>query len=74
MLSDKELNSWYAGEKVPNLKFTIDSPVRVISGEHTGDLVALICIEETGKNIVYLAENSKGESYTINESSVEPIT
>ena len=71
MLSKEEITNWYDGKKIENIKFTIDSPTKIIKDTHIGEIVALIFIESTSPIVTYLAENTKGDSFIVDEGNLE---
>jgi hypothetical protein len=65
-------NLWFGSQPIPGVAFGLNDPVRIRSGEHAGELAAVISLASLEPTPTYIVElSSGGGDIAVAESDIE---
>ncbi len=69
----QQQNQWLLGESLPGTNFRMCQSVRVIGGQHKGEVGELISLAELQPEPLYHLEASNGEDLYVLQSHLAPL-
>lgn len=74
MVISKDLEElWYDFRPVPGAKFKMNETVKILNGNHSGQIASIISLETIDPEPKYLIELNSGEDMIVAESNLELI-